>query len=67
MANVWIEFVKSYASKNKMKYSEALKDPKLKIAYAKSQGKKKAVPAVKATGKRKPMKKGNVKDSEDSA
>tara|TARA_R110002096_G_scaffold248690_1_gene441100 strand:+ start:18416 stop:18667 length:252 start_codon:yes stop_codon:yes gene_type:complete len=38
MANSWIEFVKAYASKNKMKYNEALKDPKLKIAYNKSKG-----------------------------
>ena len=38
MANSWIEFVKSYASKNKMKYNEALKDPKLKAAYNKSKG-----------------------------
>ena len=37
MANAWIDFVKSYASKNKMKYGEAMKDPKLKIAYAKSK------------------------------
>ena len=37
MANTWIEFVKSYAKKNKMKYNEALKDPKLKGAYEKSK------------------------------
>ena len=40
MTNQWIEFVKSYAKKNKMKYNEALKDPKLKSAYQKSKGKK---------------------------
>jgi hypothetical protein len=39
MANSWIEFVKSYAKKNKMKYSEALKDPKLKKEYAKTKKK----------------------------
>ena len=38
MSNSWIQFVKSYASKNKMKYNEALKDPKLKAAYNKSKG-----------------------------
>tara|TARA_R100000329_G_C7505766_1_gene178077 strand:- start:236 stop:358 length:123 start_codon:yes stop_codon:yes gene_type:complete len=37
MANSWIEFVKAYAKKNKMKYSEALKDSGLKAAYAKSK------------------------------
>jgi hypothetical protein len=35
--NPWITFVKSYASKNGMKYNEALKDPKLKSAYQKSK------------------------------
>jgi len=33
MANKWIEYVKSYAAKNGMKYSEALKDPKCKAGY----------------------------------
>ena len=52
MANSWIEFVKSYASKNKMKYNEALKDPKLKAAYNKSKGTSKGKKgAVKTTGK----------------
>ncbi len=37
----WISFVKAYAKKNKMKYNEALKDPKLKAAYAKSKKSKK--------------------------
>ncbi len=37
--NDWINFVKSYAKKNKMKYNEALKDPKLKSAYEKSKKK----------------------------
>ena len=37
MANPWLDFVKSYAKKNKMKYNEALKDPKLKEAYNKSK------------------------------
>jgi len=68
MANKWIEFVKMYASKNKMKYSEALKDPKLKVAYNKSKGTstgKKG--AVKTTGKGKDVelddstKKGSVR------
>jgi hypothetical protein len=35
--NKWIMFVKAYASKNGMKYNEALKDPKLKMAYQKSK------------------------------
>ena len=47
MANSWIEFVKSYAKKNNMKYNDALKDPKLKKEYEKSKntskGKKGAV------------------------
>lgn len=38
MSNSWINFVKAYASKNDMKYNEALKDPKLKVAYDKSKG-----------------------------
>jgi len=37
MANSWINFVKSYAKKNNMKYNEALKDPQLKAAYNKSK------------------------------
>jgi hypothetical protein len=37
MASKWIEFVKDYAKKNKMKYNEALKDKKLKSAYEKSK------------------------------
>ena len=37
MANKWIEFVKAYAKKHNMKYSEALKDSKLKAAYKKSK------------------------------
>ncbi len=52
MANSWIEFVKSYAKKNDMKYNEALKDPKLKSAYDKSKGTSKGKKgAVKETGK----------------
>lgn len=39
MANAWITFVKDYSKKHKIKYSEALKDPKLKSAYQKSKGK----------------------------
>jgi hypothetical protein len=35
MANSWIEYVKAYAKKNNMKYSEALKDPKMKAGYKK--------------------------------
>lgn len=35
MPNAWIEFVKEWALKHKVKYSEALKDPKLKEDYAK--------------------------------
>jgi len=39
MASKWIEFVKDYAKKNKMKYNEALKDKKLKVAYEASKKK----------------------------
>jgi hypothetical protein len=38
MANKWIEYVKSYAKKNNMKYSEALKDPKCKAGYKSGEG-----------------------------
>jgi hypothetical protein len=38
MANSWIEYVKSYAKKNNMKYNEALKDPKCKAGYKKGEG-----------------------------
>lgn len=31
--NSWVQYVKDYASKNKMKYNEALKDPKCKEGY----------------------------------
>jgi hypothetical protein len=33
MPNKWISHVKSFASKNGMKYGDALKDPKCKAAY----------------------------------
>lgn len=52
MANSWIMFLKKWAKDNKMKYSEAIKDPKVKVAYNKSKGTstgKKG--AVKTTGK----------------
>ncbi len=39
MANAWIEFVKKWAKDKDMKYSEALKSPKLRAAYNKSKGK----------------------------
>ena len=52
MANSWIDFVKSYAKKNKMKYNEALKDPKLQQEYNKMKGTSKGKKgAVKTTGK----------------
>jgi hypothetical protein len=35
MANSWINYVKAYAKKNNMKYSEALKDPACKAGYKK--------------------------------
>jgi hypothetical protein len=38
MANKWIEYVKAYAKKNNMKYSEALKDPKCKAGYTGGEG-----------------------------
>lgn len=37
----WIEFIKAYAKDHKMKYSEALKDPKAKEAYHKQKDKSK--------------------------
>ena len=33
--NSWVKYVKEYASKNGMKYNEALKDPKCKAGYKK--------------------------------
>jgi RNA polymerase-binding transcription factor DksA len=38
MPNKWIEHVKSYASKHKMSYRDALKDPKCKHAYQSVKG-----------------------------
>jgi len=38
MANKWIEYVKAYAKKHNMKYSEALKDPKCKAGYKSGEG-----------------------------
>lgn len=40
MANAWIEHVKEFAKKNKMSYSMALKDPKVKKGYVSPSGKK---------------------------
>lgn len=37
----WIEFIKDYAKKHKMKYSEALKDAKAKKAYHEQKDKSK--------------------------
>lgn len=37
--NSWVQYVKNYASKNGMKYNEALKDPKCKAGYKVSSGK----------------------------
>jgi hypothetical protein len=48
MANSWIEYVKAYAKKNNMKYSEALKDPKCKAGYKKGEG---LFDVVKSVGK----------------
>ncbi len=36
----WIPFVKSYASKNKMSYRDALRDPKCKAEYHAQKAKK---------------------------
>lgn len=33
--NPWITHVKAYASKHKMTYNQALRDPKCKMAYKK--------------------------------
>jgi hypothetical protein len=38
MPNKWIEYVKSYASKNNMSYRDALRDPKCKAGYKKVGG-----------------------------
>ena len=38
MANNWINYVKAYAKKHNIKYSEALKDPKCKAGYKKGEG-----------------------------
>jgi len=35
--NKFVKFVKAHASKNKMTYSEALKDPKMRMAYDKTK------------------------------
>ena len=35
MPNAWISYVKDYASKNKMSYRDALRDPKCKAGYKK--------------------------------
>jgi hypothetical protein len=47
MANKWIEYVKSYAAKNNMKYSDALKCPKCKSGY--KTGGKILLPASNST------------------
>ena len=33
----WVEFLKSWAEKKKMKYPDAMKDPKAKIAWEKEK------------------------------
>jgi hypothetical protein len=38
MGTKWTDFLKSYAKKNKMNYSQALKDPKARAAYNKDKG-----------------------------
>jgi len=68
MASAWITFVKSYASKNKMKYNEALKDKGLKMAWekekAKGGSKKDSAPKTgKAPAKR--MRKGRKAEEKD--
>lgn len=35
----WVEFLKSWAEKKKMKYPDAMKDPKAKIAWEKEKKK----------------------------
>lgn len=44
----WIEFVKDWANKHNMKYSNALKDPKMKEAYHSMKGGKVADPFTTA-------------------
>lgn len=53
MSNKWIEFVKDYAKKKGMKYSDALKDKGLKIAYDKSKKGGKKEEGTKKGDKRK--------------
>ena len=52
----WIEFVKDFAKKNKMKYNEALKSPKIKPAWEKHK---------KSHGGKKEPKKKDDKKMED--
>tara|TARA_R110002072_G_scaffold41120_2_gene115941 strand:- start:854 stop:1105 length:252 start_codon:yes stop_codon:yes gene_type:complete len=56
MANSWITFLKKWSKDNKVKYSDAIKDPKARAAYDKSKGTSKGKKgAVKTTGKDKDM------------
>jgi len=48
MANSWINYVKAYAKKHNIKYSEALKDPNCKAGYKKGDG---LFDVVKSVGK----------------
>jgi hypothetical protein len=51
--NSWVQYVKEYASKNGMKYNEALKDPACKAGYKKGNGLVSDVKkAVKSVGKK---------------
>lgn len=38
MPNAWVNHVKEYASKNNLKYFDALKDPECKASYMKTGG-----------------------------
>ena len=55
MVSAWITFVKAWAIKNKMKYNEALKSPKLKADWAKE--KKSNVSKTTSVVKKKKVKK----------
>ena len=54
MANSWTDYVKNYASKNKMTYSQALKDPLIKGAWSKEKETNPPPPKIKVKKPRGP-------------
>jgi hypothetical protein len=51
MPSKWIDHVKAFATKKKMTYRDALKDPKCKSSYKKVEGKGLRAVARKMHGK----------------